>query len=95
MGVVQIMSYLKVINCIQELPRYRSYTCKQCGCDQQVYILQIHGECDQCGTRYKVRGFESFGSEIEDVIDVVLEWIGQGETLSDALKRKEQLETSE
>ena len=89
------MSYLKTMVAIQELPHYRTYTCKECGYKQQIYVLQIYGECKRCKTRHKVRGFESLGTEIEDVIDVMLEWIGQGDVLADAMKRKEQLAATE
>ncbi len=83
------MSYSKIIDEIQGLPHYHEYTCTKCGHKQTVYILVIHGKCEQCDTEYKFRGIEPIGSEIEDVIDAVLEWMGQGKELEDAMNRKQ------
>ena len=89
------MSYSKVIDKIQGLPHYREYICTKCGHKQKIYILVIHGTCEQCGTAYKFRGIEPIGSEIEDVIDAVLEWMGQGKELEDAMKWKQIIDSSE
>ncbi|MGC9397240.1 MAG: hypothetical protein ACP5J4_20535 [Anaerolineae bacterium] len=87
------MSYLNIIEEISALPRYREYTCSKCGYTQKVYIQIIHGECKQCGTKYKLRGIAPIGSEVEDVIDTVLEWLGQGIEFEEALKWKKELDS--
>lgn len=89
------MSYLKVIDDIQKLPHYREYICQKCGLKQKVYILVIHGKCERCGTEYKFRGIAPIGSETEDVIDTVLDWIGKGSAFIDAMKWKEVIDSFE
>jgi transcription elongation factor Elf1 len=89
------MSYSKTIEEIQNLPHYREFSCKKCGHKQKVYILVIHGNCDQCGTEYKFRGITPIGSEIEDVIDTVLDWIGKGNEFEDAMKWKQTIDSYE
>ncbi len=90
-----IMSYPQIIEEINSLPHYREFTCKNCGLKQKVYILVIQGKCEQCGIIYKYRGFGSIGTEIEDVIDAVLEWLGTGSELEDAMNRKKAIDTYE
>lgn len=82
------MSYTEVIKDIEELPYYRDYVCKQCGQKQKVYILEIYAVCSNCKTKSKVRGYASIGSEIEDVIDTVLEWLGDGDEFNLSMMRK-------
>lgn len=89
------MAYLEIINEIQKLPHYREFTCSKCGKKQQVFMLIIHGECVQCGTNYKYRGIAPIGSEVEDVIDAVLEWIGKGDDFDEAMKWKNILDSSD
>lgn len=89
------MSYSKIIEEIQRLPHYREFTCTKCRHKQKVYILLIHGKCEQCGTEYKFRGIEPIGSEIEDVVDAVLDWLGKGSEFEDAMKWKQVIDSSE
>lgn len=89
------MSYTKIIDEVQKLPHYREFICTKCGYKQKVYILVIHGKCKRCGTNYKFRGIEPIGSEIEDVIDAVLEWLGKGSELEDAMRWKEIIDSYE
>jgi len=88
------MSYSKIIDDIQKLPHYREYICPKCGHKQKVYTLVIHGKCEQCETRYKFRAIAPIGSEVEDVIDAVLDWIGGGVEFEDAMKRKHIIDSS-
>lgn len=89
------MSYITIIEEIQKLPHYREFTCIKCGHKQKVFILVIHGKCEQCATEYKFRGIAPIGSELEDVIDTVLAWIGSGDEFEDAMKWKGVLDTAE
>jgi hypothetical protein len=89
------MSYLKIIEGIQKLPHYREYTCTKCGQKQKAYMLLIHGKCERCGTEYKFRGIAPIGSEIEDVVDAVLDWLGKGIEFEDAMKRKHAIDSDE
>jgi len=88
-----IMSYTETIEEIKKLPQYREYTCNICGLKQKVFVLVIHGKCEKCGTEYKFRGIAPIGSEIEDVIDTVLEWLGKGDSLEDAMKWKQVIDS--
>lgn len=86
------MSYTNVIEEIENLPHYREFTCNHCGYKQKAYILTIQVNCENCHTRMKVRGYASIGSEIEDVVDAVLAWIGQNKEYELAMERKHQID---
>ena len=88
------MSYADVIECIENLPRFRTFTCKQCGNEQQVYSLLIHANCQKCQARVKLRGYASLGSEIEDVLDAALAWLGRGDEFELAMERKRVIDSS-
>jgi len=89
------MPYSNIIEEIQKLPHYREYTCSKCGTKQKIFVLFIHGECSNCGTKYKFRGIAPIGSEIEDVIDAVLEWEGRGADFDEAMKWKKIIDSSD
>ncbi len=89
------MSYSDVIADIQNLPHYREYTCKKCGHKQKVFILRIQPSCIECGNRSKLRGYAAQGSEVEDVIDAVLNWLGTGSEFEEAMKWKQVLDSFE
>ena len=89
------MSYLKIIEEIQALPHYRYYTCNKCGHGQKIYTLVIHRKCERCGTKYKFRGMAPIGSEVEDVIDAVLEWLGTESEFEDAMEWKKVIDSYE
>ena len=56
-------------------------------------MLVIHGKCEQCSTEFKFRGIAPIGSEVEDVIDAVLEWLGTGNELEDAMRWKQTIDS--
>ena len=89
------MSYTEVIDEIQTLPHYREYTCRKCGHNQKVFILKIQSICEQCGRECKFRGFAPIGSELEDVIEAVLAWMGTGTDFDDAMKWKQVIDSPE
>ena len=78
---------------IRTLPKTRPFTC--CGRTTNVSILQIYGQCPECGQNVKMRRLGSVGSEIEDVIDAVLEWMGTGKDFEMAMRRKREIDHSE
>lgn len=86
-------SYADVIEDIENLPHYREYTCRQCGHKQQVYSLIVQSRCEKCGVWSKLRRYTA-GPEIEDVIDTVLAWLGEGEELRLAMDRKQVIDSS-
>ena len=80
-----------IIEQIKSLPHFRDFPCTTCNTSIRVHTLQLYAICPQCGTRHKCRGYAAIGSEIEDVIDAVLEWAGQGETFEAVLERQRQI----
>jgi ribosomal protein L37E len=88
------MSYTDVVDAIAHLPHYREVECRRCGHKQQEYILVIQTQCANCGTATKLRRYAALGSEIEDVIDAALEWLGDGDDLAQAMKRKQIIDSS-
>ena len=83
------MSYWETMQEVEKLPHYRVYTCGKCGQKQKVFVLVIQNKCENCGTNSKMRRYASIGSEIEDVIDSVLDWLGAGKEFEDAMKWKQ------
>lgn len=88
------MSYTDVIEEIENLPHYREYTCKHCNHKQKIYSLTIQAECKLCKKTIKLRGFGSVGSEIEDVVDTVLAWLGTDNEFRLAMERKQMIDSS-
>lgn len=85
------MDFSKVIDKIENLNHYREVKCSECGQNNNVHILEIYMKCSACGREVKMRGFSSFGSEIEDVIDSVLEWVGDGPEFEAVMKRYKEI----
>lgn len=81
------MSYTRVISDIEQLPHFREVECKQCGSSLVVHALQINAVCDGCGVKMKLRGYAAIGSEVQDVIDAVLKWMGTGSAYEATMKR--------
>lgn len=83
------MSYWSIMQEIEKLPHYREYICLKCGHKQKVLALLIQHNCENCSERYKMRSYGSIGTEVEDVIDCVLDWMGEGEVLEEIMKWKQ------
>lgn len=86
------MSLGEVIDEIQKLEHFRVSPCSQCGSEMRSHILQMYVNCPACKTNHKARGFGGVGTEIEDVIDAMLEWAGKGENLEAVLQRHKQIQ---
>ena len=69
------------------MPHFSIIECSNCKGKFRVHVLEIKGKCPNCGTISKYRGYASIGTEIQDVIDAVLEWMGEGETFAAAMAR--------
>jgi len=82
---------VEIIEEIRRLPHFRRIRCRACGEERRVHALQIYSIC-ACGTQVKCRSFGASGSEIEDVIDAVLEWMGAGEELQAVLRRQAEIQ---
>ena len=72
---------------IRKLDHFHTIKC-QCGGSIRFHTLQIYAECRECGTKTKVRAFGGAGTEIQDVIDAVLEWAGEGESFEAVMDRR-------
>ena len=88
------MSYTDVLERIEALPHYRTITCSQCGHTQRFYSLLVNADCEECHTHFKLRSFVSIGGEIEDVVDAVLAWLGEGQEFELAMARKRVIDSS-
>jgi len=86
------MSLGNVIDEIQRLEHFRILTCSGCQSSLRYHTLQIYVHCLKCGTEHKVRGFGARGTEIQDVIDAVLDWAGDGENFESVLKRHSEIQ---
>lgn len=64
-----------VMNEIKKLPNYREVKC--CNKTHKLPITKIHFKCPICRKRRKLRGFGAIGTEIEDVVDTVKEYLKQ------------------
>jgi hypothetical protein len=85
------MSLNNIIDEIAKLPHFQSYQCSICGYTVQYHVLQINAVCPGCGLESKVRGHGSIGTEIQDIIDAVLEWAGEGEQLEAVMARHQSI----
>jgi hypothetical protein len=88
------MSYAEIVEHIGNLAHYREYVCTQCGQRQQVYTLTVHSHCERCSTPVKLRCYAAT-LEIEDVIDAVLGWLGEGMEFEQAMERKRLIDSED
>ncbi len=77
----------RIIDEIRRLPHWRTFSCPSCGSRFDVHALQIHAACGRCGHPVKCRAYGAVGTELPDVIDAVLEWAGEGESLRAVMRR--------
>ena len=87
------MHLSKVIDEIHSLEHFRTLVCSGCDTSIRYHALQISVVCPKCGGQHKVRSFGGIGTEIQDVIDAVLEWAGTGENFEGVLKRHNEIQT--
>jgi hypothetical protein len=83
----------EIIDELKQLPHFPMFRCRSCGGELRVHALQVYADCPGCGTPHKCRGFA--GTKLEDVIDAVLGWAGEGETLEAVLKRHREIMAAE
>ena len=81
----------EVIAEIESLEHFRFVDCSSCGEQVRIHVLQIHVDCPNCGAEMKCRAFGGIGTEIQDVIDAVLAWAGEGEEFQAVLARRQQI----
>ena len=80
-----------IISEIGRLPHFRTFTCRDCSAEIRVHALQIYAVCPRCGVRHKCRAFGAVGTELQDVIDAVLTWSGEGEAFEAVMKRRQEI----
>lgn len=66
----------ELIDRIAVRPKFRTFNCDGCGTLNRVHALQMYTTCPGCRAHQKCRGFGEIGSELEDVLDAVLQWAG-------------------
>lgn len=76
-----------IIGEIKSLPHFSDIECPNCTERIRLHTLQIQANCPNCGLSFKNRGYDSIGTEIQDVIDAVLEWAGEGESFAAVMNR--------
>lgn len=76
---------------IERVPHFRVSACLQCASPMRVHALQIYGTCPACGTKHKMRSFGAQGTELVDLIDSVIAWMGRGESFDAVLQRQAEL----
>lgn len=80
-----------IIDEIWRTPHWRVFRCALCGGHLRVHALQIQVRCGSCGRSTKCRAFGGIGTEIQDVIDAVLEWASEGEDLEAVMRRHREI----
>lgn len=81
-----------IIDEIENFPATRIIECR-CGKSYRISTLLIYGHCDHCGAQTaKLRAFGGIGTELQDLIDAVLKWMGTGEQLELTLVRKKEID---
>ncbi len=76
---------------LEHTEHFRVVHCPQCRTAIRVHCLQMYCDCTDCGTRSKLRGFAGMGTEIADVIDAVLTWMGTGEGFDATMHRHREI----
>jgi hypothetical protein len=79
---------VELFNEIRRLPHWRSFSCS-CGGRVHVHALQIYAKCSSCGTSIKCRCFG--GWEVQDLIDAVLQWAGEGQSFDAFMLRRQEI----
>lgn len=84
------MAFGGVIDAIGELMHFTTIQCPDCSTRHRVHVLEVYCDC-QCGRSWKCRSSGAIGTEIQDVIDAVLEWAGVGEELEAVMRRHQEV----
>jgi hypothetical protein len=84
-----------VLDEIGALPHFRTLVCATCGSEARYHVLQFYAICPECQQQHKVRAFGGIGTEIQDVIDAVLAWAGEGETYEAVLARYREIQNDQ
>jgi hypothetical protein len=90
-----ILSLSQVIDEIHELEHFHALTCSKCQDSFRYHVLQVYADCPKCLAQHKVRALGGGGTEIQDVVDAVLLWAGEGESLEAVLLRHRQIQEDE
>ena len=76
---------------IRSLPHFNEIVCSECGQNFSHHVLEIFAVCPKCKMEYKVRAFGAIGTEVQDVIDTVLEWAGEGKEFEAVMERRAEI----
>jgi hypothetical protein len=89
-----MQTFYKLTDVIDEIKSLEHFKTLDCSCSFKVryHTLSIGVSCSNCGAEYKVRAMGGVGTEIQDVIDAVLDWAGNGESFDAVLVRHQQIQ---
>ncbi len=85
-------SYSATIDDIMRLPHELTFACAKCGTTLIARALDIYTVCPSCKQQHKTRAAGGIGTEVHDVIDAVLEWMGSGTVLEAVMDRKHMID---
>ena len=74
-----------LLEAIRSFPPQREV--EHCGSRIVISPFDFYANCPQCGSRIKVRSFSATG-EVDDVFDVVFEWMNRP-TAQDVARRRQ------
>jgi hypothetical protein len=81
----------RIITEIEQLPHFRTFKCSRCSAEMRVHALQMYAVCPQCSVKHKCRAFGAAGTELQDVIDAVLTWAGEGESFEAVMAHRKKI----
>lgn len=84
------MELNRIMEEIEALPRTKPFSC--CGQTTEVCTLDIYAQCPVCKKKSKLRGYGPIGTEIQDMIDAVLKWLGSGKEFEMVMRRKREID---
>lgn len=69
--------WYEIYQALRKLPRFHTITCGGCSAAIRHIPPAIYATCPKCGRRSKMRSYCA-GPDIEDIIDLVVIWLGTG-----------------
>ncbi len=74
-----------IYEALKVLPKISKAKCKKCNQDFEYASILIYAKCPGCGEKYKMRSYGAY-EEVEDLIVLVLDWLGSGKDKEKLLK---------
>jgi ribosomal protein S27E len=87
------IEFKEVFEALKTLPQFRECCCPNCETTFSYATIAVHVTCPSCGTSVKTRCFGGY-EEIQDLILLVLDWLGSHNTRDTILKEFDSFEES-